>query len=69
MVALAGCVEGRIHTLGDLFSAFTAVGKIVDGLLPHLANSVESFDKPLRAALLAEPFPGTVAQGVILVNT
>ena len=33
----------------------------------ELLNSAESPEKRRRATLLAEPFPGTVAQGVILV--
>ena len=42
------------------------VGETVDGTAFPFANSAESAEKPLRATLLAEPFPGTVAQGVSL---
>jgi hypothetical protein len=44
-----------------------AVGEIVDSFQPHLSNSAESAEKSLRATLLAQPFPGTVAQEVVLV--
>ena len=40
--------------------------EIVDSLHPHLPNRAESAEKPLQATLLAEPFPGAVAQGVSL---
>jgi hypothetical protein len=40
---------------------------IVGSLHSHLSNSAESAEKPLRETLLAEPFPGTVAQGLFLV--
>jgi hypothetical protein len=36
-------------------------------LYPHRSNSAEIAEKPLRATLLAEPFPGAVAQGGVLV--
>ena len=45
----------------------SGIAEIVDGLRSHPSNSAESEEKPLRAALLAEPFPGTVAQGLVLV--
>jgi hypothetical protein len=43
-----------------------AVGDIVDSRHCDLPNSAENAEKLLRATLLAEPFPGTVAQGVSL---
>jgi hypothetical protein len=33
------------------------------------ANSTENLEKTLRVKVLAEPFPGTVAQGDVLVFT
>jgi predicted dinucleotide-binding enzyme len=33
----------------------------------RLPNSAEAAEKPLRATLLAETFPGAVAQGDVLV--
>ena len=41
--------------------------RIVDS--PHSPFSIcaENAEKPLRATVLAEPFPGTVAQGLVLV--
>jgi hypothetical protein len=39
----------------------------VDSLYSHICNSAENAEKPLRETLLAEPFPGTVAQGLVLV--
>jgi len=44
-----------------------AVDDIVDSARSHFFNSAENPEKPLRATLLAEPFPGTVAQGLVLV--
>jgi hypothetical protein len=43
------------------------VVEIVDSLRSHLSNSAETVKKSNRAKLLAEPFPGPVAQGVVLV--
>jgi hypothetical protein len=45
----------------------TAVGEIVDSPHPHRSNSAETAAKLLRATLLTKPFPGTTAQGVVLV--
>jgi hypothetical protein len=44
-----------------------SVGEIVGSPRSHLSNSTEIEEKPQRAILLAEPFPGTVAKGVVLV--
>jgi hypothetical protein len=41
-------------------------GDIVDSPHSHHANSAENAEKPFRETLLAEPFPGTVAQGFSL---
>ena len=45
-----------------------AVGDIVGSPYSHLSDSAESAEKSLRATLLAEPFPGAVAQAVSLPN-
>jgi len=44
-----------------------SVGEIVATPGSHLSNSAGIADKPLQAILLAEPFPGTVDQGAVLV--
>jgi len=41
----------------------------MDGRHLVLSNSAETAEKSLWATLLAEPFPGAVAQGVVLVFT
>lgn len=41
----------------------------VDSPCLHFSNSAENAEEPFRASVLAEPCPGTVAQGVALVNT
>jgi hypothetical protein len=43
------------------------VGDIVDNPHSRVFNSAETAEKPGRAGVLTEPFPGTVAQGVVLV--
>jgi hypothetical protein len=43
-----------------------AVGDIVDRRLSHLSNPKRIEEKPRSGSTLAEPFPGTVAQGVSL---
>jgi hypothetical protein len=53
----------QYNTLTPAF-AEKGVGDIVDNLGAHLSKSAE---KPLRATALAKPFPGKVAQGVVLV--
>jgi hypothetical protein len=45
----------------------SVVGEIVDSSRSHLSISAENAEKPTRAKVLAEPSPGTVAQGVVLV--
>ena len=55
-------VWGDEITGGGLRSLLPAT-EIVDCLVPRRANSAKSTEKPLRAALLAEPFPGAMAQG------
>jgi hypothetical protein len=40
-----------------------AVGDIVDRRLSHLSNPKRIEEKPRSGSTLAEPFPGTVAQG------
>jgi hypothetical protein len=52
---------------GPLLTRDQIVIEIIDGAGSRIANSAEIAGKPLRATLLAEPFPGTVAQGVVLV--
>jgi hypothetical protein len=42
--------------------------EIVFSLHPHSSNSAKSAGNPPRAAGLAEPFPGTVAQGSWILN-
>ena len=42
------------------------VGENVAIMASILTNSAKTAAKPHRASLLAEPFPGTVAQGVSL---
>ena len=44
-----------------------SIGDIVDSHYPSLSNCVEFAEKPHRATVLAEPFSGTVTQGVVLV--
>jgi hypothetical protein len=44
-----------------------SVGDFVDRAHPRFCNSAQSAEKPRRATLLAEPFPGAVAQGGVLV--
>ena len=46
---------------------FEPVREIVDGPCSNFSNSAENREKTFLATLLAEPFPGTVAQGLILV--
>ena len=36
---------------------------------PSPPDSAESTENPIRAILLAEPFPGMVAPGLVLANT
>jgi len=43
------------------------VGEITDSPRSCLSNSAINQEKPFRSPVLAEPFPGTVAQGGILV--
>jgi len=46
-----------------------AVGGIVGSPRAHFFNSTEYVRKPLRPTLLAEPFPGAVGQGFVLVKS
>ena len=50
-----------------IINARESVDEIVGSSLCRLSNSAENVEKPLRATLLAEPVPGAVAQGIILV--
>jgi hypothetical protein len=43
------------------------VGEFVDGPRSRLSNLAESEEMPHRSTLLAEPFPGAVAQGGVLM--
>jgi len=52
---------------GALTMYCRAVGETVARPSSHFPNSSESAEKPLWATLLAEPFPGAVAQGGVLV--
>jgi hypothetical protein len=52
-----------------LIFVFDTVGEIVSSPRSRRSNSAQIAEKPLRATLLAEPFPGAVAQGVVLVFT
>ena len=45
----------------------TTVGETVAAQSSRLANFAESAEKTPRATVLAEPFPGAVAQGVVPV--
>jgi hypothetical protein len=60
-------LDRNTHQNDASISAINTGGEIVDSPLSLLSNSAESAENPLRATLLAEPFPGTVAQGVVLV--
>jgi len=42
-----------------------AVADIADNPVSAVPNSAENEEKPFRATLLAEPFPGTMAQGYV----
>jgi hypothetical protein len=53
--------------VGVIHSCESSAIEIVDSPHSHLPNSAETAEKPPQATLLAEPFPGTVAQGVVLV--
>lgn len=50
-----------------MVSPFRAVGTIDDHQHLHLSKTADSAQQPLPVTLLAEPFPGTMAQGVVLV--
>ncbi len=50
-----------------LLQCSTRVGDIVYSPRSHLPKSAETAENPLRATVLAEPFPGTVTQGLVLV--
>jgi len=41
--------------------------EIVGSPRSHFSNAAENAEKPIRVAVLAEPFPRTVDQGVVLV--
>ena len=57
----------RAKILPQFVQASNAVGDSVDPSHKPCSNPAETAAKTLRAKLLAEPFPGTVAQGVVLV--
>jgi hypothetical protein len=58
-------LQGSCNGPGPGGLTIEGVVKIVDSLPFHLPNSAESAEKPLPATLLAEPFPGTSAQGIV----
>jgi len=52
---------------GHIDFASLAVGDIVGSPYSHRPDFTKSAEKPPRATVLAEPFSGTVTQGVVLV--
>jgi hypothetical protein len=51
------------------FLLTSALGENVESLLSHLPNCTELAGKTFRATLLAETFPGSMAQVFILLIT
>jgi hypothetical protein len=58
---------GRAKILPQFVHASNAVGDTVDPSHEPCSNCAESAEKTLRATVLAEPFPGAVAPGCVLV--
>jgi hypothetical protein len=59
----------RSGTLNSRSACSSVVGENVNRPLSRLSNAAKSAEKPHRATLPAEPFPGTVVQGGVLLNT
>jgi hypothetical protein len=53
----------RAKILPQFVHASNAVGDTVDPSHEPRSNCAETAEKPLRATVLAEPFPGTADQG------